>query len=293
MKWAEISIVTNDEYTHMLSNIFMESGIGDVLEEKKQQDDLKSTTLTAYACDDDMLESKINNLRDHIAVLDILGIELPNTDITVRKIEEEDWANSWKEFFKPFNIGKFVIKPTWEEYTPKSGEIILELDPGMAFGTGQHPTTHLCLQAMGDYTKTGDVVIDAGTGSGILCIAAEKMGMSKAYAFDYDPIATDAASANFKRLGISDKIQVFCDDNPSQITESADIILANIIATVILEMAASLSERVKNGGYLVASGIIDYRCEEVLEKLESCGLKLIEKRMQKEWVCLVMQKPIQ
>lgn len=289
MKWAEIKLLANNEQVHMLSNIFMEAGIGGVLEETTPKDK-ETTLLTAYVFDDDLLDGKIRKLKDHLSVLEIFGIDVPSTDLAVKKVEDEDWANSWKKFFKPFNIGRFVIKPSWEEYSPKDDELVLELDPGMAFGTGQHPTTRLCMEALGDYVKSGDVVIDAGTGSGILCIAAEKMGAEKAYAFDYDTIAVDAAKANFERLGIGEKITTFRADNPNSIEEKADVILANIIAKVILEMGRDLAEKVKPGGYLIASGIIDFRSEEVLEELEKHHLELVEKRMLKEWVCFVMRK---
>ena len=289
MKWIEVKLLANNEQVHMLSNIFMEAGIGGVLEEITPKDK-KTTLLTAYVFNDDLIDKKINKLKDHLSILEILGIDVLSTDIKIKNIEDEDWANSWKKFFKPFNIGKFVIKPTWEEYIPKDGEFIIELDPGMAFGTGQHPTTQLCIEAMSDYLKKGNTIIDAGTGSGILCIAADQIGMSKAYAFDNDTIASDAAKANFKRLGIEDKIIISRADNPCHIEEKVDMVLANIIAKVILEMGKDLAEKVKDGGYLIASGIIDYRFEEVLAELEKHNLMLVEKRKLKEWVCLVMKK---
>ena len=289
MKWVEIKLLANNEQVHMLSNIFMESGIGGVLEETTPKDK-KTTLLTAYVFNDNLIDKKINKLKDHLSTLEIFGIDILSTDIEIKHIEDEDWANSWKKFFKPFNIGKFVIKPTWEEYIPKDGEFIIELDPGMAFGTGQHPTTQLCLEAMYDYLKKGNTIIDAGTGSGILCIAANKIGMNKAYAFDNDTVASNVAKANFERLGIKDKIVISRADNPCHIKEKVDIVFANIIAKVILEMGKDLAERVKSEGYLIASGIIDYRFEEVLNELEKYGLELVEKRTQKEWVCLVMKK---
>ncbi|MBO4548028.1 MAG: 50S ribosomal protein L11 methyltransferase [Abditibacteriota bacterium] len=288
MKWARVSINTSREYVNALSQVFAEAGIGGVLEEVNKGDGFATVTLTAYIRCDDQYQDKLRRLEAHVKAFELLGITLPSTELTAELIEEEDWAGSWKKYYKPFRLGRFVIKPGWEDYTPSGEEIVLELDPGMAFGTGQHPTTALCLGALEDYMKPGDTVIDAGTGSGILSIAADRLGAGCIYAFDCDSVAVETAAANFRRHGVNACLERAF--NADHIPAEADLTLANIIAKVILYMADSLAARTRPGGILVASGIINTRSEEVREALEERGFELTEERALKEWVCLIMKK---
>ncbi|MBP5274567.1 MAG: 50S ribosomal protein L11 methyltransferase, partial [Abditibacteriota bacterium] len=205
-------------------------------------------------------------------------------------IEEEDWANSWKRFYKPFRLGCFVIKPSWEPYSAEEDEKIIELDPGMAFGTGQHATTALCLGAVEDYVRPGDTVIDAGTGSGILTLAAHLIGATEIHAFDCDTVAVKTANQNFEAHGMDVRAERAFD--AGHISVQADVVLANIIASVILYMADSLAEKTKPGGVLAASGIIMSRDREVFEALTARGFEMLEKRTQKEWVCYIMKKKL-
>ncbi|MBR4749598.1 MAG: 50S ribosomal protein L11 methyltransferase [Abditibacteriota bacterium] len=288
MKWARVSINTSREYVNALSRVFAEAGIGGVLEEVNKGDGFATVTLTAYIRCDDQYPDKLRKLEAHVKAFELLGIALPSAELTTELIEEENWADSWKKYYKPFRLGRFVIKPGWEDYDPADGEIVLELDPGMAFGTGQHPTTALCLGALEDYLKPGDTVIDAGTGSGILSIAADRLGAGDIYAFDCDSVAVETAEANFRRLGVEASLQRAF--NADHIPVPADLTLANIIAKVILYMADSLAAATRPGGILVASGIINTRSQEVREALEQRGFELTEERALKEWVCLIMKK---
>jgi len=288
MKWAEVSISCDIEDKETVSNIFLSTGINGILE--KRDINTGDILITGYIEADDDINSKIIELENHLNALSVFGIEIKSKNLNINYVEDDNWADAWKKYFKPFSIGRFVIKPTWEEYDAKGDELILELDPGMAFGTGQHPTTQLCMEALADYIKPEYTLIDAGCGSGILCIAASKMGFKKAYAFDIETNAISIANENFERLGIKEKINCYKDSSPINIPEKADLILANIIANVIKNMAEDLTSKLKDNGCLIASGIIENRYEEILHKLESCGLKLIEKRTKKEWVCLIMCK---
>ncbi|MBQ9358226.1 MAG: 50S ribosomal protein L11 methyltransferase [Abditibacteriota bacterium] len=290
MKWARVSIDTSREYANALAATFREAGTGGALEEYAGADRFASVRLTAYIPCDESYEAALSRIRAQINAFGILGIDLPSTELRVEQVEEEDWASAWKKYYKPFRLGRFVIKPGWEEYTPAPGETVLELDPGMAFGTGQHPTTALCMGALESYIRPGDTVVDAGTGSGILAIAAALSGAGKVYAFDCDRIAVDAARANFERLGLDINLRRASD--AGCIPEKADLVLANIIAAAILFMADSLAAAVKPGGLLAVSGIIEHKARETLEALTGRGFSLVEKRAQKEWVCYILRKNI-
>ncbi|MCE5313937.1 50S ribosomal protein L11 methyltransferase, partial [bacterium] len=193
-----------------------------------------------------------------------------------------------KKFFKPLKIGRIVIRPTWEEYHPQPDELLIDLDPGMAFGTGSHPTTKLCLEALQDYIKGGETVLDMGTGSGILAMAAAKLGAAHVVGLEIDPVAVEAAVENVKRVNLESVICIKRADCPSAFDGKADIVLANIIAKVIIEMADGLASKVKPGGKLIASGIVHERSQEVIDALTGAGLTLTEIRKEGDWAALIM-----
>jgi len=231
-----------------------------------------------------------------------------------RTIAEEEWANAWKEHFFVTRIGRrLVIKPTWREYTPQAQDVVLELDPGMAFGTGLHPTTQMCLAALEKYVRGGEHVLDLGTGSGILAIAAVKLGAAACLATDIDPVAVEVARANVAANGVQDKVRVEqgslrqISNIKYQISkdvvrndESAldvwnlkfDILLVNILAKIIVELCGQgLGEAIKPGGLAIFAGLIDTQEAEVREALERAGLTVTERTQEKDWVGLVCQSP--
>jgi ribosomal protein L11 methyltransferase len=211
--------------------------------------------------------------------------------LRVRECREEDWANAWKEYYGIQRMGeRIVIKPSWLQYEPREGDVILDLDPGMAFGTGLHPTTRLCLAALEEYVRPGMNILDLGTGSGILAIAAAKLGgpTVRVTALDTDIIAVEATQQNVERNGLAGQIEVAQgstlaaqDDGPYT------LIVANILASVIIELAKSLHDLVEPGGTLIASGIFIDRGEKVVEALEKAGLPVRERRQEGDWLCLV------
>jgi len=236
-----------------------------------------------------------------------------------RMMAEEQWANAWKEHFHVTRIGqRFVIKPSWREYAALAGDIVLELDPGMAFGTGLHPTTQMCLLALERYLQPGDRVLDLGTGSGILAIAAAKLGAAMCLATDIDPVAVEAARANVAMNGARELVQVeqgslaqisnikhlHLQQAPvqvqvCQISKGAfeiwnmrfDILLVNILAKIIIEMCGEgLGDVVRPGGLALFAGLIDTQEAEVREALERSGLGVIERTQEKDWVGLVCRK---
>ena len=201
-------------------------------------------------------------------------------------LQEEDWATSWKAYFKPVRIGKrFLIKPTWEEVAPDPEDIILELDPGMAFGTGTHQTTSLCLEAIEEIVKPGMRVFDLGTGSGILAIAAAKLG-ANVEAIDLDAVAVKVALENVEINQITDRVSVKRGDLGSVLKGQADLVVANIIADVILILLPDLQRILKTDGEFLASGIIEHRSADVEAGMREIGLEIIEKKESSGWVLL-------
>ena len=205
-----------------------------------------------------------------------------------RQLTEEDWASSWKKHYRVLRVGRrLVIKPSWQEYTPRPGDVVVELDPGMAFGTGVHPTTRMCLAALEDHLRPGMRVLDLGTGSGILAIAAAKLGASSVLALDVDPVAVRVARDNV----LANEVEEIVAVRQGSLAEAEgrfDFVLANILAKVIVELAEQgLADRLRTGGLLVAAGIIEDQEEEVRGALQAHGMAVVEQRQERDWVMLI------
>lgn len=211
-------------------------------------------------------------------------------ELTIRFVAEEDWAHAWKQYFKPQRIGeRLTVKPTWEEYEPTDGELVIQIDPGMAFGTGLHATTRLCLRLMETLPLDGITVADVGTGSGILAVGAILLGAASVEATDNDPLAVKIAKENAEVNDVSDKIRSEVAEDPP--TGPFDLVVANILPDVILGMADGLVNAVKPGGHLIVSGIIDRRAEDVRQGLVSRGLTVLQTLPEAEWVAILALKP--
>lgn len=206
--------------------------------------------------------------------------------------DEEDYQNSWKKYLFPEKVSeKFVVKPTWREYTPEADELIIELDPGRAFGTGSHPTTSLCLKLMEENISEGDSVIDVGTGSGILMIAADRLGASEIYGTDIDELAVESAKENLELNNISeDKTKVYKGDLISVVeNKKFDVVVANILADVLLILLHDISKVVKPNGKIIFSGIIEDKCELLRREVESLGFTVEEIKADKEWRAMLIK----
>lgn len=206
--------------------------------------------------------------------------------------DEEDYQNSWKKYLYPEKVSdKFVVKPTWREYKPEENELVIELDPGRAFGTGSHPTTSLCLKIMEENIKPGNSVIDVGTGSGILMIAAEKLGATDIYGTDIDELAVEATKENLELNSISSDIaKVYLGDLISVVKDKQfDVVVANILADVILLLLRDIFKVVKKDGLIIFSGIIEDKLPEIIKQLEEKGLKILEIKKDKEWRALLIK----
>ena len=206
--------------------------------------------------------------------------------------DEEDYQNSWKKYLFPEKVSeKFIVKPTWREYTPEADELIIELDPGRAFGTGSHPTTSLCLKLMEENIYEGDSVIDVGTGSGILMIAADRLGASEIYGTDIDELAVESAKENLELNNISeDKAKVYKGDLISVVeNKKFDVVVANILADVLLILLHDISKVVKPNGKIIFSGIIEDKCELLKREVESLGFTVEEIKADKEWRAMLIK----
>lgn len=206
--------------------------------------------------------------------------------------DEEDYQNSWKKYLYPEKVSdKFVVKPTWREYKPEENELVIELDPGRAFGTGSHPTTSLCLKIMEENIKPGNSVIDVGTGSGILMIAAEKLGATDIYGTDIDELAVEATKENLELNSISsDIVKVYLGDLISVVKDKQfDVVVANILADVILLLLRDIFKVVKKDGLIIFSGIIEDKLPEIIKQVEEKGLKILEIKKDKEWRALLIK----
>lgn len=220
-----------------------------------------------------------------------MEVELGTLKVITEIVREEDWANNWKQYYKPTRIGEhIIIKPSWEEYTPKENDVVLELDPGMAFGTGTHETTALCLEAVERYVKSGDTVLDIGCGSGILSIAAGKLGASRIDAIDIDSVAVKVAQENVSRNALSSII--FCREGDllKGGYQPARITVANIVADVILRLIPAAYTHTLPGGIFITSGIIEERADEITEAAQQAGFAQLESLSRGSWRALVFER---
>ena len=243
-------------------------------------------------CDPEKMMLQVQNIFQEIREF----CEIGKGTITLSETEDKDWINNWKTFFKPFRAADdIVIKPTWETYKKeKDSDILIEIDPGIAFGTGSHETTKLCIQALDKYVKEGDSVLDVGCGSGILSIAALKLGAAHATAIDIDEVAVKVAAENMdvnqippSRYSLYDGDLISNAFLKVKAGTGHDIVVANILADVIIPLTGVIRPHLKKGGLYITSGIIDTKEEDVRHALEENGFEILSVEHMKEWCCFI------
>lgn len=208
-------------------------------------------------------------------------------EISIVGVNEEDWANGWKQYYHVQHIGKnIVVVPSWEKYEPKNNEVIMTLDPGMAFGTGTHETTRLCLELLEGVVSGNKNILDIGTGSGILAVGGLLLGAKSALGVDIDPVAVKTADENAKINGVNDKTKFLCGDLTDKVSGSFEIVTANIVADVIIRLLDTVKNYLISGGDFIISGIIDTRGDEVQKACEDAGFKVINRLELNGWVAM-------
>ncbi len=281
MRWAEIQIDADAGAVDAVGAALYAAGCGGF----EVRETAAPPAVAGYLPVDDRLEERLEQLGTALERLPEYGVTGAGTELTLRYVEEADWATAWKAYYKPMRIGKrLVVTPPWESPELDASDLPIVVDPGMAFGTGSHPTTQLCLVALEEYVKPGISVADVGTGSGILAIAAAKLGASSVAASDNDPLAVTIARENAAVNGVSVQIAETLPPGPYA------VVVANILADVIIGMAALLAEWTAPGGTLIASGIIDTREADVRQAVEAAGFRSKDTWHQGEWVALVFER---
>ncbi|MDT9719928.1 50S ribosomal protein L11 methyltransferase [Paenibacillus sp. ClWae2A] len=320
MLWHELTIHTTEEAVEMISNFLHEAGAGGVsIEESGTLNKKRDTTygelydvplndipegfavIKGYfseGTDMDALQSEVN---PRIEELSEFGIDTGEVRYETRTVDENDWATAWKQYFKPVRVSeRLTIKPTWEEYTPESpDEKIIELDPGMAFGTGTHPTTSLCLRTLETVIQGGEEVIDVGTGSGILAIGAIKLGAKHVLALDLDPVAVISARENVELNGLeqqitvkeSDLLSVLGSQDPALgVQLPVKVVVANILAEIILLFVDDVYNALESGGTYIVSGIWKNKEQVVHDALVASGFEVSAIHRDEDWLAFVARK---
>jgi ribosomal protein L11 methyltransferase len=304
MRWLELAVQTHPEAVESVSELLSSYAPGGVaIEEPIELIDegqeyrvltRQPVTVHAYLPIDGKEEETRQRIAEGLWHLSSLGPQFVG-ELTTAIVNEEDWANAWKEYYHVTHIGqRLVIRPSWRDYTPQNDEVVLELDPGMAFGTGLHPTTRMCLEQIELRARAGMRAIDVGTGSGILALAAAKLGAQSVYCIDNSSVAVESATANAAINHLSERIQVVLgtldEAEAERHAAKYDLVLANIIARVIGSIAPQLARVMAPGALLIASGIIEERLHEAKQPLLDAGLHLVEQVMIDDWVTLIMTK---
>ena len=314
MNWLEVSVNTHSESVEVVSSILIELGSKGVSIEdpqdyyqltdeqlewlKVQQKDLYETDTvivkgyfqpSQWSKDSDVL------LHEKLEEIKVYGLQTGPLSVQVKEVGEEDWANAWKQYYFPVRVTRFLtVVPSWVDYEKEQDdELLIELDPGLAFGTGTHPTTQLSLTALEQMIRGNESVLDVGTGSGVLSIASKLLGASKVTAFDIDEMATRVAKENIALNPTIGEIEVFENNLLVGVDQKSDLIVANILAEILLQMPEDAYRNLNDDGRLILSGIIESKADEVMEAYEKAGFTLVERMTMREWNCFIMKKDVE
>ncbi|MDL2274761.1 50S ribosomal protein L11 methyltransferase [Desulfosarcina sp. OttesenSCG-928-G10] len=304
MKWIAATVTFDSPdrtlATDLISDIFYSLGLKGVMVDDPDMDPAQDwgedavsppekPGVTGYFPDTDGVDEKCKALEAALSDLE-KPLSLHLLAVSYARIDETDWAEAWKAYFWPEQItDRLVVKPTWRDYDAQPGQMVIEIDPGMAFGTGSHATTALCLQLIQDYLSPGDTFLDVGTGSGILMIAAEKLGAGALLGVDSDPVAVTVAEANLAVNGIS-RFQLVAGNLVDSVSRPADLVAANILAEVIVTLIPSLDRVLKKDGIFICSGIITEKREMVQHTLTAAGFSVLKILEKDGWVAIAAKR---
>lgn len=315
MKFTELTVSTTTSAQELVADIMWNYtnygvAISDVLDVVELLNDRKSTwdyvddavlrelnsnvTLVKAYIPLDITDETVKKITDDLDALKKNcaenGIETGSFETVKRIVDGDDWIEIWRKHYRPIELGNVLICPAWIERKPKEGQVEIIIDSNMAFGTGEHETTSMVISLMQNYVKDAETVIDVGTGSGILGIAAAKLGAKKVVMTDIDYVAVKSAKHNCEINGVADKCEVDLNNLLDDKNITGDLVLANITADVLLILSDSIPSHVKNGGVLIMSGIIKSRVNEVIDRYSAIDFELVQRKDEGEWIALVMKK---
>lgn len=312
MKWTEVTVSTSNEAVEAVSNILMEAGASGVkIDDALDYQNLKpnrygeiidlatiphvtsGALISAYYPETVFVPEILPTIKQRVAKLADYGLNPAPNEVTMADLSDEAWATAWKKYYHPVRVTRYLtIVPSWEDYQPaQSNELVLRLDPGMAFGTGTHPTTKLSLQNLETVINGGEHLIDVGTGSGVLSIAAKAMGVGQVEAYDLDDVAVEAAQTNLDLNPVSADVKVAANDLLTGIHTQADIIVANILAEIIIPLVPQAKANLKQGGYFITSGIIDDKFTMVMTAIKDAGFQITQHTQMGDWHSIVAYLP--
>ncbi|MCI9383302.1 MAG: 50S ribosomal protein L11 methyltransferase [Lachnospiraceae bacterium] len=318
MKWKKYTLKTTTEAEDIISNMMMEAGIeGIEIEDKvplserdKEQmfvdilpdmpEDDGEAYISFYLEPETDEQAVLDRVKAGLKEIQTWGLSIGEGTLTSSETEDKDWINNWKEYFHQFYVDDILIKPSWEETKPEDRDkLLIQIDPGTAFGTGMHETTQLCIRQIRKHLTDHTVLLDVGTGSGILSVISLKLGAEKAKGTDLDPCAVDAVRENLEANAIDPdsfelRIGNIIDDQEVQDWagyECYDIVVANILAEVLVPLTPVVLKHLKPGGIYITSGIIDDKEELVVKTVKECGFEVLEVTYQGEWVSVTARKP--
>jgi ribosomal protein L11 methyltransferase len=307
--WVEIAITVHGDLVDAISNFMTEIGALGVYEESlepQEDSDFEESRpeaveppteeiIKAYLLKDNRLDHRLTSLDAYIHSLRSLFPDYPMVTYTTQIVNDADWAEGWKKYFKPIRVTKnIIIKPTWERYAAVGHDIVIEMDPGMAFGTGQHASTRMCLEALENiilHEKMANPrhVLDIGSGTGILGIAAAKLGAKKVTCVDIDPLATEISLENIKINHVEDRVEALTQD-VSALNDTFDLIVANLTAKVLIKYRSHIISLLSEGGFLIISGIIEQNREDIETHFLAEPFVSPRTLSEKEWLCYILKK---
>lgn len=306
MKYIQLDIECKPDLVEIITGVLMEKGISDIAISDPL--DIKEIRNKKNDYDWDYIDQEVLDIEKTMPKLSVYldgdeegakkAEELESAlssfkDITMEKviIDDEDWKDKWKEYFKPAKVGeKIVVKPTWEPYEPRAEELVIEIDPGMAFGTGTHETTSLCIKLMEKYISKGDKVLDVGCGSGILAIGAALLGAGEVLGVEIDPVAVKIAEENIRLNKVENVAEAKYGDLTKGVDFKADLVVANLMADLVKLLSEDVAKHMEKEAYYISSGILDEQVVSVADYMRTLGFKILEVKQDGMWCAVVAQK---